>query len=147
MKPDQVEQILAMMKEYGVAELELDVGEDRLAVRMQGAAVYAAPQPMVAAAGPQAAPVVAAAPAAAPMAPAGEVVKSPMVGTFYRAAKPGAAPFAKKGDTVSVGATLCIIEAMKLMNEIESDVAGTIVEVLVEDGQPVQFGQPLFRVS
>ena len=144
MKPDKVEQILAMMKEFGVAELELEDGDHRLAVRMQGAAVVAAPQPVAAvqqAAAPAAAPPAPAAP------PAGEVVKSPMVGTFYRSPKPGAAPFAKVGDSVAVGATLCIIEAMKLMNEIESDVAGTIAEVLVEDGQPVQFGQPLFRVS
>jgi acetyl-CoA carboxylase biotin carboxyl carrier protein len=145
MKPDQVEQILSMMKEFGVAELELEDGDHRLAVRMQGAMAVAASAPVAAAVQP-AAPAAAAPPAAA-AAPAGEVVESPMVGTFYRASKPGAAPFVKVGDTVSVGATLCIIEAMKLMNEIESDVAGTIAEVLVEDGQPVQFGQPLFRVS
>ena len=82
--------------------------------------------------------------AAAAEAPEGHVVKSPMVGTFYRAASPGSKPFVEVGDTVKEGDTLCIIEAMKLMNEIEADAAGVVKAILVENGQPVEFGQPLF---
>jgi acetyl-CoA carboxylase biotin carboxyl carrier protein len=103
-----------------------------------------------------AAPVAVAAPAApgptaaapaAPAAPSGHVVKSPMVGTFYRAGQPGADPFVSVGSQVKEGDTLCIIEAMKLMNEIEADATGTIREVLVENGSPVEFGQPLFVIE
>jgi acetyl-CoA carboxylase biotin carboxyl carrier protein len=77
----------------------------------------------------------------------GEVVKSPMVGTFYRASSPDAAPFVEVGDTVKVGDTLCIVEAMKLLNEIESEFAGTIKEILVDNGQPVEYGEPLFIIG
>jgi acetyl-CoA carboxylase biotin carboxyl carrier protein len=97
---------------------------------------------------PAAAPVAAA--SAAPAAPAaieGHVVKSPMVGTFYRAASPGSAPFVDIGKNVNSGDTLCIIEAMKLLNEIESDFSGSIKQILVENGQPVEFGQPLFIIA
>src|SRR5690606_18316463 len=93
-----------------------------------------------------AAPAPAAAPAA-PAAPSGHVVKSPMVGTFYRAGQPGAEPFVSVGSQVKEGDTLCIIEAMKLMNEIEADGTGTIREILVENGSPVEFGQPLFVIE
>jgi acetyl-CoA carboxylase biotin carboxyl carrier protein len=90
----------------------------------------------------------AAAPApAADAAPAGHVVKSPMVGTFYRSSAPGAAPFIDVGSTVKEGDTLCIIEAMKLLNEIDADASGTIKQILVENGQPVEFGQPLFVIG
>jgi acetyl-CoA carboxylase biotin carboxyl carrier protein len=97
-------------------------------------------------------PVIAAAAASSgppepPPEPEGHVVKSPMVGTFYRAASPEAKPFAEVGDAVEVGDPLCIIEAMKLMNEIESDQAGVVKEILVENGQPVEFGQPLVRIG
>ena len=95
-------------------------------------------------------PAAAAAPAEAPPpAPEeqGHAVKSPMVGTFYRSASPGAAPFVEIGDTVAAGDTLCIVEAMKLMNEIEADVGGTVKAILVENGQPVEFGQPLFLIG
>jgi acetyl-CoA carboxylase biotin carboxyl carrier protein len=84
---------------------------------------------------------------AAPVVPEGNIVKSPMVGTFYRSSAPGAAPFADIGKSVSKGDTLCIIEAMKLLNEIESDFEGTIKQILVENGQPVEFGQPLFVIG
>ena len=96
-----------------------------------------------------AAPGPAAAPAAAPAPAARRLieVKSPMVGTFYRAPEPGAEPYAKVGSRISAGQTLCIIEAMKIMNELEAEVSGTIREVLVEDAQPVEFGQVLFRVE
>ena len=106
---------------------------------------------------PVAAPVAAPAPVAAAVAeaavpaaeelPSGHVIKSPMVGTFYRAASPGANPFVDVGQTVSEGDTLCIIEAMKLMNEIESDTSGTIVKVFPENAQPVEFGEPLFVID
>jgi acetyl-CoA carboxylase biotin carboxyl carrier protein len=91
----------------------------------------------------------AAAPAAveAPPVPEGHVVKSPMVGTFYRSASPGSKPFVEVGDPVEEGGTLCIIEAMKLMNEIESDKAGVVKAILTENGQPVEFGQPLFLIG
>ncbi|TFW27819.1 acetyl-CoA carboxylase biotin carboxyl carrier protein, partial [Massilia arenosa] len=97
------------------------------------------------AAAPVAAPA-AAAPAAAPE-PTGHIVKSPMVGTFYRASSPGAAAFVEVGQSVKQGDTLCIIEAMKLLNEIDADVSGTVTQVLVENGQPVEFGQPLFVIG
>jgi acetyl-CoA carboxylase biotin carboxyl carrier protein len=99
---------------------------------------------------PGAAPVAPMAPAAAPEAaqvPSGHVVTSPMVGTFYRAPSPGAAPFVNVGDTVKEGQTVCIIEAMKLLNEIECDKAGVIKEILVENGQAVEYGQPLFVIG
>lgn len=148
MKLEQIESLMKMMSENGVGELALDVeGKYAIELRMQGAVVAA---PAVVAT-PVAAPVAAAAaaPTAAPEAPASnfDEIKSPMVGTFYGAPKPGAPNFVKVGDKVSVGQTLCIVEAMKLMNEIESDVAGTIREILVENAGPVQFGQVLFRVE
>lgn len=136
----QIEALITMMQKHQVGEVEFEDAEIKLAVRFHPvgvAGVAVAPAVSVASA--------AAASAAAP-APSGAVVKSPMVGTFYRAAKPGSPPFASVGDRVSVGQPLCIIEAMKLMNELESDVAGVIDEILVENGQPVQFGQALFRV-
>ncbi|NMG36173.1 acetyl-CoA carboxylase biotin carboxyl carrier protein, partial [Azoarcus sp. TTM-91] len=107
-----------------------------------------APPPMQAMAAP-AASVAAAAPAesAADALPSGHVVKSPMVGTFYRSSAPGAKPFVDVGQSVSEGEALCIIEAMKLMNEIESDASGTIKAILVENGQPVEYGQPLFVIG
>ena len=105
------------------------------------------PQMQQAAPAPVAAPVAAsAAPVAAP-AVEGHIVKSPMVGTFYRAASPGSAAFVDIGKNVSAGDTLCIIEAMKLLNEIESDFTGSIKQILVENGQPVEFGQPLFIIG
>ncbi len=105
------------------------------------------PAPLqMAVAAPAAAPA-APLPVAVPPEPEGHLVKSPMVGTFYRAASPGAKAFVEVGDTVQVGDPLCIIEAMKLMNEIESDQAGVVKEILVENGQPVEFGQPLVRLG
>lgn len=138
----QIEDLIRLMRKHRVGEIEYENTDIKLAVRFHASGV--APT-VVAAPVVSAAPAPAAAPAAAP-ASAGRMVKSPMVGTFYRAAKPGSPPFASVGDRVSVGQPLCIIEAMKLMNELESDVAGVIEEILVENGQPVQFGQALFRV-
>ncbi len=104
--------------------------------------------PVVASAAPAAAPAVAAEPAAAPVAAEDtRTINSPMVGTFYRAPSPGAKPFADVGQKVKAGDTVCIIEAMKLLNEIETEYDGVIKEILVENGQPVEFGQPLFVIA
>ncbi|OGS81541.1 MAG: acetyl-CoA carboxylase, biotin carboxyl carrier protein [Gallionellales bacterium GWA2_55_18] len=140
--------LIELVEGSGIAELEISEGEERVRItRTVPAApqqVYApAPQPVAAAPQP-AAPVPE---AAKPAAPEGHVVKSPMVGTFYRSASPGSKPFVDVGQSVNSGDTLCIIEAMKLLNEIEADQAGVIKAILVENGQPVEFGQPLFIVG
>ncbi len=141
--------LIDLVENSGIAELEISEGEERVRITRAGAAmqpVYApAPQQMTLAAAPQAA-----APAVAPAAePAveGHVVKSPMVGSFYRAPSPGAKVFVDIGQQVNAGDTLCIIEAMKLLNEIESDKTGVVKAILVENGQPVEFGQPLFIIG
>jgi acetyl-CoA carboxylase biotin carboxyl carrier protein len=144
--------LIELVETSGIAELEIQEGEERVRItRSQGANVapIAGVQPIVAVAAPQlaAAPAAAASTPAEPPAEEGHVVKSPMVGTFYRAATPGAKSFVEVGDTVQEGATLCIVEAMKLMNEIEADKGGVIKAILVENGQPVEFGQPLFVIS
>jgi acetyl-CoA carboxylase biotin carboxyl carrier protein len=143
------------VQESGIAELEITEGEERVRIASGGAVTVtplAAPvvaAPVAVAAAPAAA--VAAAPAAAPAAAApaaeGHVVKSPMVGTFYRAPAPDAKPFVDVGTPVKEGQIICVIEAMKLMNEIEADAAGTIKAVLVENGQPVEYGQALFVIG
>jgi acetyl-CoA carboxylase biotin carboxyl carrier protein len=138
--------LIELVENSGIAELELTEGEEH--VRISRMSSVAAPMQQVYAAAPQAAPAPVAAPAAAPAAaPEGHIVKSPMVGSFYRAASPGAKSFVDIGQNVNAGDTLCIIEAMKLLNEIESDKAGVIKAILVENGQPVEFGQPLFIIG
>ena len=145
--------LIELVETSGIAELEIQEGEERVRItRSHGAGVapIAAAQPIVALAAPAPVSSTAAAPAAPATEPPpdeGHVVKSPMVGTFYRAATPGAKSFVEIGDTVVEGATLCIVEAMKLMNEIEADKGGVIKAVLVENGQPVEFGQPLFVIA
>jgi acetyl-CoA carboxylase biotin carboxyl carrier protein len=141
--------LIELVETSGIAELEIQEGEERVRITRAGAP---GPQTVMLHAAPQlaaAAPVAAPAPAepAAPPAPEGHTVKSPMVGTFYRSASPGAKPFVEIGDTVAQGDALCIIEAMKLMNEIESDAAGTVKAILVENGQAVEFGQPMFVIG
>lgn len=142
--------LIELVENSGIAELELTEGEEHVRIsRMSSVSAPAvqhhyAAAPMAAPAA--AAPAVAAAPAA-PAAPEGHVVKSPMVGSFYRAASPGAKAFVDIGQTVNAGDTLCIIEAMKLLNEIESDKAGVVKAILVENGQAVEFGQPLFIIG
>jgi acetyl-CoA carboxylase biotin carboxyl carrier protein len=139
--------LIELVENSGIAELELTEGEEHVRIsRMSSVSTpmmqhYAAPM-----AAPAAAPAVAAAPAA-PAAPEGHVVKSPMVGSFYRAASPGAKAFVDIGSTVNAGETICIIEAMKLLNEIEADKGGVIKAILVENGQAVEFGQPLFIIG
>lgn len=149
--------LIDLVSESGVAELEITEGDDRVKiVNRVGAAPVAAAAPtviatpVVASATPAAAPapVVAAEPAAAPVAAEDtRTINSPMVGTFYRAPSPGAKPFADVGQKVKAGDTVCIIEAMKLLNEIETEYDGVIKEILVENGQPVEFGQPLFVIA
>ena len=141
--------LIELVESSGIAELEISEGEERVRITRTAASAqqtYApapAPQPIIAAAQ-------AAAPAVEPAKPAlaeGHVVKSPMVGTFYRSASPGSKAFVDVGQTVNSGETLCIIEAMKLLNEIEADQGGVIKAILVENGQPVEFGQPLFVIG
>ena len=146
--------LIELVETSGIAELEIQEGEERVRItRSHGSNLspLAAGQPILAvAAAPAAAPAVAgtATPAAPePAAEQGHVVKSPMVGTFYRSSSPGAKPFVEVGDTIQQGDALCIIEAMKLMNEIEADGAGTIKAILAENGQAVEFGQPLFVID
>ena len=141
-----------MVAESGISELEVTEENDKVRIVNKVQTVAVAPAPVVAA--PVAAPAVAAAPTA-PAEPAvadkpvveGTTVTSPMVGTFYRSPNPGADPFVKVGDKVEAGQTLCIIEAMKLLNEIEAETSGTIKEILVDNAQPVEFGQPLFIIG
>ena len=141
--------LIDLVSESGVAELEITEGDDRVKiVNRVGAALIATP--VVASAAPAAAPApaVAAEPAAAPVAAEDtRTINSPMVGTFYRAPSPGAKPFADVGQKVKAGDTVCIIEAMKLLNEIETEYDGVIKEILVENGQPVEFGQPIFVIA
>jgi len=147
--------LIDLVAESGVSELEVTEGEDKVRIVKNPAPVAApaqqvyAPAPIAAAPTAPAAAASPAAPApeAAPAAPAGHAVKSPMVGTFYRSPTPGADAFVKIGDTVKEGQTLCIIEAMKLLNEIESDKSGVVKEILCENGQGVEFGQALFIIG
>lgn len=145
--------LIDLVAESDISELEVTEGEGKVRIVksspvQQNQMMMMQPQVMQ-----HAMPAPAAAPVATPAAPAaapaieGHVVKSPMVGTFYRAASPGSAPFMDIGKAVNVGDTLCIIEAMKLLNEIESDFTGSIKQILVENGQPVEFGQPLFIIG
>jgi acetyl-CoA carboxylase biotin carboxyl carrier protein len=150
---DEITKILEMMREHELSEFELERDNFKLRIRKHAAHVVALPHAHLPAA-PAAPPVPAAAAAGAPgpaLTPAGEdvelvIVKSPMVGTFYRAAEPGARPYAEEGGPVKKGQVLCIIEAMKLMNEINAEVDGEVVKVYVENGQAVQYGERLFAI-
>ena len=142
----KVKKLIELLQESDVVEIEIHEGEESVRVSRAGAiapTVYAAPPAMMAAP----------APAASSSAPApaeelkGHTVNSPMVGTFYRAPSPGAKPFVEVGQTVAVGDVLCIIEAMKILNQIESDRAGTIKKILVENSDPVEYNQPLFLID
>lgn len=145
--------LIDLVAESGIAELEITEGEGKVRIvkfpqggQSAGVAATVQPLPVMPATDVPAAAAAPAAPAAA-AAPQGHVVKSPMVGTFYRAPNPGAPAFVEVGQSVKEGDPLCIIEAMKLLNEIEADKAGTIKEILVENGQPVEYGQPLFVIG
>ena len=142
--------LIDLVSDSNVSELEITEAEGKVRiVKSMGVAAPMVTQqmaPVAVARAPVAAPAVAEAPAA-PVAPAGHAVKSPMVGTFYRSSSPGAAPFVQIGSVVKEGDTLCIIEAMKILNEIESDKSGTVTQILCENGQAVEYGQPLFIVE
>lgn len=144
--------LIDLVSESNVSELEITEAEGKVRI-VKSAGVAVASPVMVAApvaTAPQAvaAPVAEAAPAAeVPVVAAGHTVKSPMVGTFYRSSSPGAAPFVQIGSVVKEGDTLCIVEAMKILNEIESDKSGTVTQILCENGQAVEYGQPLFIIE
>jgi acetyl-CoA carboxylase biotin carboxyl carrier protein len=141
----KIKKLIEIIEESGIAELEIKEGEESIRINRYSTApvTYAqAPTPATAA------PAAVAAPAAASEEKiTGHVVKSPMVGTFYRSASPGTKVFTDVGQSVQVGDTLCIIEAMKILNQIESDKSGTITKILVENAQPVEYGQPLFIIE
>ena len=151
----KLKKLIDLVEESGIAELEITEGEEKVRIsrstpsmQMPATAIgMLPPQPATSAATiPQTAPVTPAT-AAAEILPQGHMVKSPMVGTFYRSSAPSSNPFVEVGQTVKEGDTLCIIEAMKLLNEIESDKSGVIKAVLVENGQPVEYGEPLFVIE
>ncbi len=147
----KLKKLIDLVETSGIAELEVTEGEERVRIAKQAAGAAPplylnAPAPAIGV--PASAPTSAAPVDAAPDEfPAGHVVRSPMVGTFYRAPTPGAKTFAEVGQSVAVGDTLCIIEAMKLLNEIESDQGGIVKAILVENGQPVEYGEPLFVIA
>jgi len=146
----KIKKLIELVEESGISELEITEGEESVRIHRGGVAPiapvyaqqpaqYAAPAPVAAAAAPIA--------EAAPAAPAGHTVKSPMVGSFYRASSPEAKPFVEVGSKVSAGDTLCIIEAMKMMNQIESDKAGVVTAILVNNQDAIEFDQPLFVIE
>lgn len=149
----KVKKLIELLEESDVAEIEIHEGEEsvRISRNSTAAAAMAMPAMMPQTAAPAAAP---AAPAAASPAPeesepeiSGHAVRSPMVGTFYRSPSPGSKPFVEVGQQVSAGDTLCIIEAMKILNQIESDKSGTVKQILVENGEPVEYNEPLFIID
>ena len=146
----KVKKLIELLEESGIDELEIREGEESVRISRHSktpAQQYYAPAPVAAPApAPVAAPVAAAAEAPAAPQHAGNVVKSPMVGTFYRTPAPGSPAFVEVGKTVKKGDTICIVEAMKMMNHIEAEVSGTIESILVENGQPVEYDQPLFTI-
>ena len=146
----KIKKLIELVEESGIAELEITEGEESVRINRYSNAPVVAAQPQQfaapAPAAPAAAPVAEAAPAAA-AEPAGHKVLSPMVGTFYAAASPEAPAYVEVGQSVNVGDTLCIVEAMKMMNQIEADKAGVVKAILVENGEPVEFDQPLFIIE
>ncbi|MFN3985289.1 MAG: acetyl-CoA carboxylase biotin carboxyl carrier protein [Rhodocyclaceae bacterium] len=146
----KLKKLIDLVQESGIAELEVTEGEEKVRIVKHTAVATTGPSHVTHIVAPQASLPASAASASSVEEddlPAGHVVKSPMVGTFYRAASPGAKPFADVGQSIKAGERLCIIEAMKLMNEIESDVDGVVKAILVENGQPVEYGQPLFVIG
>jgi acetyl-CoA carboxylase biotin carboxyl carrier protein len=142
----KIKTLIDLVQQSGIAELEITEGEEKVRISRHGAQGNYAPPPAASSF------VLPAEPAglvaeAGPTEPSGHTLKSPMVGTFYRCPSPGTPSFVEVGQTVTKGQTLCIIEAMKLLNEIESDAAGVVKAILVENGQPVEYGQPLFIIE
>jgi len=149
----KIKKLIELLEDSNVSEIEIKEGEESVRIARGGTAPVAAIQPIAAAPAP-AAPAPIAAAAATSMAaepandlPPGNVLESPMVGTFYRSSSPNGKPFVEVGQSVSAGDTLCIIEAMKIMNQIEAETSGTVRAVLVDDGQPVEFGEPLIVID
>ena len=144
----KIKKLIEIIEESGIAEIEIKEGEESIRINRYGNSVAAAP---ITYAAPVAAPTAAPsnAPANAPVEEkvVGHTVKSPMVGTFYRSASPGSKTFVEIGQSVQAGDTLCIIEAMKILNQIEADKSGTVTKILVEDAEPVEYGQPLFIIE
>lgn len=149
----KLKKLIDLVEESGIAELEITEGEEKVRISKSGSVVQSyvtappAPQPAAAPAAAPAPAATTAAPVTEAALPEGHVVKSPMVGSFYRSSAPGSNAFVEVGQTVKVGDTLCIIEAMKLLNEIESDKSGVIKAILAENGQPVEYGEPLFVIE
>jgi acetyl-CoA carboxylase biotin carboxyl carrier protein len=151
----KLKKLIDLVQESGIAELEITEGEEKVKIVKGGEATVtpltpapaATPAARAAPAASAAAPAAAPAPGAEETVAEGHVLKAPMVGTFYRAASPEAKVFVEVGQSVKAGETVCIIEAMKLMNEIEADATGVVKAILVENGQPVEFGQPLFIIA
>ncbi|WP_382328283.1 acetyl-CoA carboxylase biotin carboxyl carrier protein [Hydrogenophaga sp. UC242_50] len=146
--------LIDLVSESNVSELEITEAEGKVRIVKSAPVVAAAPVTYSMAPAPVSPPLVpavdvtpAAPVATAPAAPAGHTVKSPMVGTFYRASSPGAKPFVEIGDTIKEGETICIVEAMKILNEIEADKSGTVTQILVENGQAVEYGQPMYVIE
>lgn len=144
----KVKKLIELLEESGIAEIEIKEGEESVRISRHGQApAYAAPMPAPVAAAPIAAPAAAPVTDEASSLPTGHQVLSPMVGTFYRSPSPGTPEFVKVGQSVSVGDTLCIIEAMKILNQIEADKSGVVKAALVENGQPVEYDEPLFIIE
>lgn len=145
----KVKKLIELLEESDVAEIEIHEGEESVRISRNSGVMMAAPMQMAAPA-MAAAAAPAAAPAAEPAAPAepeGHLIRAPMVGTFYRAPSPASKSFVEEGSSVSAGDTLCIIEAMKILNQIETDKSGKVLQILVENGQPVEYNQPLFVIG
>lgn len=140
----KVKKLIELLEESNIAEIEIHEGEESVRISRTGTLAAPAPIPIA-----PAAHAAAAVESAAPVdnTPPGHAVRSPMVGTFYRASTPGAKPFVTEGQTVNAGDTLCIIEAMKILNQIESDKSGKVIKIAVENGQPVEYDQPLFIIE
>jgi acetyl-CoA carboxylase biotin carboxyl carrier protein len=153
----KIKKLIELLEESGIAEIEIREGEESVRISRQASSPQMLMHPVPAAGAQFAAAVQAPPPAPGPASaapvvaddglPPGHIVKSPMVGTLYRAPSPGAKPFVEVGQQVAVGDTLCIIEAMKMLNQIEADKAGAVKAILVENGQPVEYGQPLFVIG
>ena len=145
----KVKKLIALLEESGIAEIEISEGEEsvRISRYPQGVAVAQAALPVAGQVAQLAAPAMAPAAPAAPVANPDNVITAPMVGTYYSAAAPGAKPFVQVGDEVKTGDVLCIIEAMKMMNQIESEKEGRVAAILARNGEPVEFGQPLFVIE
>ena len=149
----KIKKLIELLEESGIEELEIQEGEESVRISRGGRQAAPAPQyppqyppQYMAAPAPAPAPAAESAPAPRDDTPSGHLVRSPMVGTFYRSPSPGAAAFVEVGQKVKAGEVLCIVEAMKMMNQIEADKSGTIDAIMVEDGEPVEFDQPLFSI-